>query len=426
MELGDGVKVTTPAAEGHLIGVLNEPLPNVPDDNDDPKTTMFSSLDYEIAFRAKALTVLLTRGTSIAKAAVSEVAKNHVNGELRGHAIQALAYGLSDAERAQLELGEGWTSSRGRGDLAATNLEYSKLFLGAVLLGTGVNNIDLQISQSSSGRWEYTPGQIYLNPAFHRSWDEWRPLISDEDWTVCDSLSPSSGAFTCEKERFRNWPAPKQYRWFGYPSDSNVFDATTDVGWSVEDFNPETTEAIPVHWTFQKKRELQYFCPLFEDDQGNADQMVLPRVIFNLVANNWYVNMDRRPKGDPRSSAFIVSPKHSNQREAVGRNDSDDALSYFQVAHEAMCDLSGATQSWVPLMVNEVAGEGFRDEAERDRYDNIDDGKAPYGCSSMRDLLVGTPPSASDCGPDGYSCNDVSDCPGGYNDCFASCCGILR
>ena len=103
MELGDGVKVTTPAAEGHLIGVLNEPLPNVPDDNDDPKTTMFSSLDYEIAFRAKALTVLLTRGTSIAKAAVSEVAKNHVNGELRGHAIQALAYGLSDAERVQLK-----------------------------------------------------------------------------------------------------------------------------------------------------------------------------------------------------------------------------------------------------------------------------------------------------------------------------------
>lgn len=92
-----------PAGEEHLMDVLNEPLPNVPDDNDDPKTTMFSSLDYEIAFRAKALTVLLTRGTSQAKAAVLDVAKNHSNGELRGHAIQALAYGLSDTERAQLK-----------------------------------------------------------------------------------------------------------------------------------------------------------------------------------------------------------------------------------------------------------------------------------------------------------------------------------
>jgi len=311
--------------------------------------------------------------------------------------------------------------------LAATDLEYSKLFLGAVLLGTGVNNTDLQISQSSSGRWEYTPGQIYLNPAFHRSWDEWRPLISDEDWTVCDSLSPSNGAFTCEKERFRNWPAPKQYRWFGYPSDTNIFDTIVVAGGSTDDFDPDTTEAIPVHWTLHKKRELLYFCPMFEDDQGNADQMVLPRVIFNLVASNWFIHLDRRPKANPYNTAFVVSPKHSPRHESIGRNDSDENLSALQVAQEAMCDLAGATQGWVPLMVNEVMSEGFRDEAQKPRYTSGTlGGTVPFACTSMRDPLVGTPPSVSDCGPEGYSCNDVSDCPGGYNDCFASCCGILR
>lgn len=327
-----------------------------------------------------------------------------------------------------MELGEGWTSSRGRGDLTATDLEYSKLFLGAVLLGTGVNDADLQVSQNASGNWEYTPGQIYLNPAFHRSWDEWRGLVSDTDWTVCDALSPSTGEFTCEKERFRNWPAPKQYRWFGYPSDTNVFDATTDVGYSTDDLDPDTTEAVPLKWDFQKKRELQYFCPLFEDDQGNADQMVLPRVIFNLVSINWYIHLDRRPKANPKSRAFVSAPKHSSQREAVGRNDSDDGMSIFQVAHEAMCDLSGATQGWVPLMVNEVMSEGARDEFEKGRFNGGTlDGREAFSCAMVRDPLVGTPPTEpSDCGPGGYSCNEPSDCPGGYNDCFASCCGILR
>jgi len=92
-----------PAAETYLIDVLREQLPNVPDDVDDPRTTMFSSMDYEIAFRAKALTVLLTRDTTNAQTAVLDIAKNHPHEELRGHAIEALSYGLSDAEKTQLK-----------------------------------------------------------------------------------------------------------------------------------------------------------------------------------------------------------------------------------------------------------------------------------------------------------------------------------
>jgi hypothetical protein len=323
-----------------------------------------------------------------------------------------------------------WTSERGAGDLVATDLEYSKFFLGAYLLGNGVVNDELQVSQGPSGSWEYPPNQIYFTPAFHRSWDEWAPLISDTGYTVCDSLSASDGTFGCEKERYRNWPARKHYRWFGYPSITTIFDSYLDMGLSLnEDVDPDTEETVVGRVKPLKKlRGLAYLCPMFEDDRGNFDQMVLPRVIFNLALSSWYLHLDRRPKGDRTNKTFVVSPTHSHRREAIGRTDSDDEVSKFQVAHEAMCDLTLATQSWVPLMVNEVMSEGFRDEARKPRYDNTKGGKVGFTCTSMRDALVDmipTPPAS--CGTGGASCIDDSDCPSGFDYCSSTgCCGILR
>jgi len=329
-----------------------------------------------------------------------------------------------------MERGEGWTSSRGNGDLTATDLEFSKFFLGAYLLGNGVVNNELQVSQNASGTWEYTPGQIYLSSAFHRSRDEWTPLISDTDWTVCDSLSPTDGTFDCVKERFRKWPAPMQYRWFGYPSDTNIFNSTSDTEVNTSHFayDPDTTETIIYEEPFRKKREVKYFCPLFEDDQGNFDQMVLPRAVINLVVSSWSMALDRRPKVAP-NLAFVASPTHSHRREAIGRNDSDNNLSQIQVGHEAMCDLAVAAQSWVPLMVTEVMSEGFRDEADTVRYESgtpDGSGKVGFNCTSMRDPLVQmTPTEEADCGT-APSCDERSDCSGQYNECWNSCCITLR
>lgn len=94
--------MSAPEAEDYLIGVVEEPMPNVPDDPPGD-TGQFSPWDYEVAYRTKAMQVLHTMASVEGLAAVVSTAESHPAADLRHNAIALLVFAKDQAFRDGLK-----------------------------------------------------------------------------------------------------------------------------------------------------------------------------------------------------------------------------------------------------------------------------------------------------------------------------------
>ena len=289
----------------------------------------------------------------------------------------------------------GWTLSRGFGDPMNSDLEYNKVFAAALIVASAIDSEELSISQDPvSGEFRYTPDQIYLNPAFHRSRDEWAGLAVDNQYAVCDALNPTTGEFECTN---RGW---------GGTTTTAIADVLPPE-WS--DLAPYDTPAYSLNG------RNTYFCPAFEDEDGEVTDESFLTLGIGMIQFSW-----RYLRGNTNLRKFIPEPDGA-AHEGLGRETIDQGLGWGQVQQRYVCDLMDAHADWVPQVLVEVAAAGGQKYLDTAYYDGLPNGLMPFSCGPYDDAIV-VPDGIELCDSGNVACQADSDCAVGKEECSAGCC----
>lgn len=345
---------------------------------------------------------------------------------------------LSPSARVLLRTfeGSGWDNAGRSGFSINLDEPYDQLNIAAYLVQFGVKGEPPPIDQSPIAPYFYHYGErdLVLRPFFHRSRDEYYPLISSFETVVCDEVNPITGKQLCPSGDTWPWPSSSTSTLFALGIPEPVLD------WGYENVTDMYLESDPKErfvafnhgFTFQHFSPLiEFYCRAFQvDDPSSAYASAgSVGVAATLVHENWH-STGRGHQGTKGAcdrndcDTYVHIPSASSRFSELGRHQkaAGSKLGAYQVDQRFTCDLVTSPADWVPLAVSLLASAKHANKAQVRRYENITGyspngaGRQPYTCAEADDILVergflqstASCPSSGNCGSD-LDCNPINE-----------------
>lgn len=333
-----------------------------------------------------------------------------------------------------------------------TDLEFNKLATAYLLAAYGVKGfLPEPVPLPPSGQFGI-PFFVPVSNPFHRSTDEWYPLMAQGYYSICDYLNTSTGVWQCAPSlETKNFFTIAQQGFnpsspftednfgagtWGTGTYSRIIDSATDLS----PFSNPNTSFSPL-WQdgflgIDRKMLEVWHCPAFENQDGTGvDEMAVPRLLHDLAFGNWRsIEFAKFGVWSHCSASFSGNcDKFVNVFLGGGFNSLARGIEVGmlpqQVSHRLLCDVAEDPEDWVPHMAVElvnILANDLMDSPNAFPGDVLtpSGGRSPFACGVPTDILT-LIPGVEFCPNGQLACETVANCtgswPAGY-DCEQGCC----